>query len=47
MATMLSTQTDYNELIQNDRISGRVYYDAASSAKNSKNLVSRMDICRA
>jgi len=27
MATMLSTQTDYNDLVQDDRVSGRVYYD--------------------
>ena len=29
MATMLSTQTDYNDLVQDDRVSGRVYYDPA------------------
>ncbi|MGH7917180.1 MAG: aromatic ring-hydroxylating oxygenase subunit alpha [Candidatus Binataceae bacterium] len=29
MATMLSAETNYNELILNDRISGRVYYDPA------------------
>ena len=29
MATMLSTRTDYNELVQDDRVSGRVYYDSA------------------
>src|SRR6266436_3196768 len=29
MATMLSTQTDYNDLVQDHRVSGRVYYDPA------------------
>ena len=29
MATMLTSPADYSELIQSDRISGRVYYDAA------------------
>src|SRR5579863_5157652 len=29
MATMLTSSTDYGELIQSDRISGRVYYDDA------------------
>jgi fatty-acyl-CoA synthase len=29
MATMLSTRTDYSELVQDDRVSGRLYYDCA------------------
>ena len=27
MATMLNSQVDYNQLVLNDRVSGRVYYD--------------------
>lgn len=29
MATMLSAETDYNELVLDDRVSGRLYYDPA------------------
>ena len=29
MATMLSAQADYNQLVQDDRVSGRLYYDPA------------------
>jgi phenylpropionate dioxygenase-like ring-hydroxylating dioxygenase large terminal subunit len=29
MATMLSMQADYNQLVQDDRVSGRLYYDPA------------------
>jgi fatty-acyl-CoA synthase len=29
MATMLSTHTDYNQLVMDDRVSGRLYYDPA------------------
>ena len=48
MATMLTSSTNYGELIQSDRISGRVYYDAAHLPRGTrKNLVSRMGLCRA
>jgi hypothetical protein len=26
---MISTQADYNHLVQDDRVNGRVYYDPA------------------
>src|ERR1700693_1196986 len=29
MTTMFSTQADYSQLVQDDRVSGRVYYDPA------------------
>src|SRR5579863_6239095 len=29
MTNMLSTQSDYNQLVQDDRVNGRVYYDPA------------------
>ena len=41
MATMLTPSADYSELIQSDRISGRVYYDPAIFREELEKIWSR------
>ena len=47
MATMPNSPISYTDLIQPDRISGRVYYDQAVFRDEiGENLASRMGLCR-
>jgi len=34
MTTTLTSEVDYQDLIQNDRINGRIYYDPQSFVRN-------------
>ncbi len=47
MATMIDDQIDYGQLVRNDRVNGRVYYDPEIFRHEiDTHLASGMGLCR-